>query len=196
MKNKTNEVTTEKFGRSEYFIFSLLFVFLLLSFAFMFVKSTNRELAKSNQEVVYITGFADKLRLLLDSNPDYDINNIVNDKSYFFAVPTKTSLHFLKKTLVNGPIKGGFTDLFFTKDNDNIVLQSINYPEKFCESLKKSLDRKGKYFIFYTGDKNEKSYDLMMSKNNQYQILINGKPLSHNQFKCNDENNKISIIFK
>lgn len=112
-----------------------------------------------------------------------------------------------KTTTLKKLISNGYSNLFFTDEKNNIVLNSVNYTFTFCDNLeslinqdpRKTISGKIAFKGFWSQD--QKKYNE--SLNNFYETLknktikINGIKVDNKNkdYQCNrDGNNKIEII--
>lgn len=153
----------------------------------------NLDLVKDNVDLIKKT----------DNNFTVDkIHNVQNNLSLLFDDPKKNKTTTLKKLISNG-----YSNLFFTDEKNNIVLNSVNYTFTFCDNLeslinqdpRKTISGKIAFKGFWSQD--QKKYNE--SLNNFYETLknktikINGIKVDNKNkdYQCNrDGNNKIEII--
>lgn len=153
----------------------------------------NLDLVKDNVDLIKKT----------DNNFTVDkIHNVQNNLSLLVDDPKKNKTTTLKKLISNG-----YSNLFFTDEKNNIVLNSVNYTFTFCDNLeslinqdpRKTISGKIAFKGFWSQD--EKKYNE--SLNNFYETLknktikINGIKVDNKNkdYQCNrDGNNKIEII--
>lgn len=153
----------------------------------------NLDLVKDNVDLIKKT----------DNNFTVDkIHNVQNNLSLLIDDPKKNKTTTLKKLISNG-----YSNLFFTDEKNNIVLNSVNYTFTFCDNLeslinqdpRKTISGKIAFKGFWSQD--QKKYNE--SLNNFYETLknktikINGIKVDNKNkdYQCNrDGNNKIEII--
>lgn len=153
----------------------------------------NLDLVKDNVDLIKKT----------DNNFTVDkIHNVQNNLSLLVDDPKKNKTTTLKKLISNG-----YSNLFFTDEKNNIVLNSVNYTFTFCDNLeslinqdpRKTISGKIAFKGFWSQD--QKKYNE--SLNNFYETLknktikINGIKVDNKNkdYQCNrDGNNKIEII--
>lgn len=153
----------------------------------------NLDLVKDNVDLIKKT----------DNNFTIDkIHNVQNNLSLLVDDPKRNKTTTLKKLILNG-----YSNLFFTDEKNNIVLNSVNYTFTFCDNLeslinqdpRKTISGKIAFKGFWSQD--EKKYNE--SLNNFYETLknktikINGIKVDNKNkdYQCNrDGNNKIEII--
>lgn len=153
----------------------------------------NLDLVKDNVDLIKKT----------DNNFTIDkIHNVQNNLSLLVDDPKRNKTTTLKKLISNG-----YSNLFFTDEKNNIVLNSVNYTFTFCDNLeslinqdpRKTISGKIAFKGFWSQD--QKKYNE--SLNNFYETLknktikINGIKVDNKNkdYQCNrDGNNKIEII--
>lgn len=153
----------------------------------------NLDLVKDNVDLIKKT----------DNNFTVDkIHNVQNNLSLLVDDPKRNKTTTLKKLISNG-----YSNLFFTDEKNNIVLNSVNYTFTFCDNLeslinqdpRKTISGKIAFKGFWSQD--QKKYNE--SLNNFYETLknktikINGIKVDNKNkdYQCDrDGNNKIEII--
>lgn len=153
----------------------------------------NLDLVKDNVDLIKKT----------DNNFTIDkIHNVQNNLSLLVDDPKRNKTTTLKKLISNG-----YSNLFFTDEKNNIVLNSVNYTFTFCDNLESLINQDPRKTIsgriafkgFWSQD--QKKYNE--SLNNFYETLrnktikINGIKVDNKNkdYQCKrDGNNKIEII--
>lgn len=180
--------------------------FFILAFIGMFMTGDTaykiQSVTEEFQNLYLIKDNADLVKKIDNNFSIEKIHKVQNNLSLLVDDPKKNKSTTLKKLIPNG-----YSNLFFTNDENNIVLNSVNYTFTFCDNLeslinqdpRKTITGKIAFINFWSQD--EKKYNE--SLNNFYETLknktikINGIKVDNKNkdYQCNrDGNNKIEII--
>lgn len=180
--------------------------FFILAFIGMFMTGDTaykiQSVTEEFQNLYLIKDNADLVKKIDNNFSIEKIHKVQNNLSLLVDDPKKNKSTTLKKLIPNG-----YSNLFFTNDENNIALNSVNYTLTFCNNLeslinqdpRKTITGKIAFINFWSQD--EKKYNE--SLNNFYESLknktikINGIKVENQNkdYQCNrDGNNKIEII--